>query len=60
MRESQPGGPGCCCFSVPFEVRPDADETTEQGIRLLWLLGVLCDVCTEATEKAEQRPYGTT
>jgi len=41
-------------------VRSDADETAEHGIGLLWLLGVLCEVCTEASETTEQRPYGTT
>ena len=42
---------------VPFEVRSDADETVEYGVGLLWLLGVLCEVCTEATETAGQRRY---
>jgi len=41
-------------------VRSDADETVEHGIGLLWLMGVLCEVCTRARETAEQGPYGTT
>jgi len=60
VSESQPGGHGYYCYCVPFEVRSDADKSAEHGIGLLWLLGVLCEVCTEATETAEQRPYGTT
>ena len=43
------------CF--PFAVRSDADETVEHGFDLLWLLGVLCEVCTEVTETAGQRRY---
>ena len=58
--ESQNGGQGYYCFCVSFEVRSDADETVEHGISLLWLLGVLCEVCTETTETAEQRRCGTT
>ena len=42
-------------YMFPFEVRSDAEEIVERGIDLLWLLGVLCEVCTETTETAEQR-----
>ena len=60
MNEAQLGGHGYYCCYAPFEVLSDADEIVEHGILLLWLLGVLCEVCTEPTERAEQRPCGTT
>ena len=60
MSESQTCGLGYYCCCVPFEVSSDADETAEQGECLLRLLGVLCEICTEATETAEQRACGTT
>ena len=45
MSQSQNGGQVYYCLYVPLEVRSDLDDVVEHGIGLLWLLGVLCEVC---------------
>ena len=46
-----------CCY-VHFEVRYDADETVKHEMSPMATV-CSCEVCTEATETAEQRAYGT-